>query len=433
MTDSFERRLQEEMHRSTERLSLPPAPDVRRRVRVRQAFTVLAAIVALGAIGVAGAATVDAFRDKPSGELGPAGGDDATPGGRGSGGTFPCETVDTDYQCIAEGSYDGVAWSIGVQMNDFLCMTQSTESPTQGGVASGEGADTGCMAYSPNRAEVNSLGTNDPDGYFASGYVGANISSAIVETESGEGIDLQLYPAPSGFPISDVKFFAVFLPPDATDIVGYSATGNEVDRRPTDPGKTSNDKLDPVVQDALRKYNEGYLPVERGEIGGYPWILEARLGLLDLPGGEIHGDDLCSSVSVGTDVGIARGEGGLGGGGNCFSADPSSVSFNPMSLGYTRLGFQGDGILVVFGAITPGVDHLFVEVDGGGKEQGYISEVPTELETNLRLFTVFIETQDANGLTGRISTFDRDGAVIDDLALCTPRVQVGLGTCRTDV
>jgi hypothetical protein len=286
------------------------------------------------------------------------------------------------------------------------------------------------MAYSPNRAEVNSLGTNDPDGYFASGYVGANISSAIVETESGEDIDLQLYPAPSGFPIGDVKFFAVFLPSDATDIVGYSATGDEVDRRPADPGKTPNDKLDPAVRAALRRYNQGYLPVERGEIGGYPWILEARQGLVDLPGGEVHGDDLCSSVSVGTDVGIARAEGGLGGG-NCFSADPSSISFNPTSFGYTRLGFQGDGIVVVFGAITPGVDHLYVEVDGGQKEQGYISEVPAELNTNLRLFTVFIETQDANGLTGSISTFDRDGAVIDDLPLCAPPVQVGLGTCGT--
>jgi hypothetical protein len=417
MTDhNFEDHLREAMHRSTEHLSAPPLPSLRRRVRTRQVLIAFSTVVAIGVIGVAGAAGVNALRDSTPSGLGPAGGDEQQLDERGSGGISPCETLYTDYRCVANGTYGDVVWSIGAEMmplrtslaskpKDQLCMTQSTESPEHGGSASAVGGG-GCMVYHPDRIGLSGLGTNDPDGYFTSGYVGSSIVRAVVETGSGDEISLQLYPAPSDFPINDVTFFAVFLPSDATDVVGYDDSGAVIDRRSLALAAANGaliDEAESALQ-ALQAYQAGFVPVDHGEIAGSPWALGARLGTLTPVTGKVSGHELCASLDIE----------GRGGGANCSAGVPSEFAFK-----YSRIDLvQEPGVTVILGTISSDVDRIFVEFDGRPREQGYIVDAPSELGTDIRLFTAFFEAGDLGDVSGTIHAFDRRGDPLGQSTIC---------------
>ena len=392
---SFEDRLRTELQEAVTDVEPAPLPrTAARRTRVRQMVAV-AAVIAVVAAVTGTTMTVLSGSDDPSRDVASTreGVDDP----RGTGGTYPCSHPEIEGQCIAHGEFDGTEWWIGAHMKgDDLCKSDAQEGPDGLG-----GSGMGCGPYDPEKIGFGVTSYSDHLEKIASGEVAASVDRLLLERSDGPALELELYPAPDGFPL-DVRFYNVFLPEDALELVAYDAQGNVVARQTAEVAGF-NFPRPQVVSPRTR--------IASGEIEGHPWTFEARE---ELTNGDVTP---CSDVMFGYQE-------EFGGGGSCYHRVPDK---HP--IGFSQSSFErGPAYIVVFGVVDARATEVVVELDRGDAFTTEVHEAPEGFRDDIVYYVVWIPRVDRPNPPGRIVAFDAGGFEVGREELCGEIASRG-GTC----
>lgn len=392
---SFEEKLRAQLHDAVGQLEAAPLPEsAPRRARFRQ-MVGIAAVVLVVAVVAGTALTVLSDSGDPSSGIAsaPEGGDDA----RGSGGTYPCSHKELDGECVAHGEYDGTEWWIGARMEgDDLCTSDVQEDRT--GLS---GSGMGCGSHDPDKIGfgVSTASQHPP---VASGEVAAHVDRLLLERSEGPALELELYPAPEGFPL-DVRFYNVFLPDDALELVAYDSKG-DVAARQEIPGVGDFNLSRPEVVSPRTE-------IAVGEVEGNPWTFEARE---ELTNGDITP---CADVTFGYQE-------EFGGGGSCNIGIPGK---HP--LGFAQSSFEsGPPVIAVYGAVDARATEVLVELESGDSYEAEVFEAPSGFRNDVSYYVVWIPREGRPNPPGRIVALDATGNEIGREDLCGDIASSG-GTC----
>ena len=194
----------------------------RGRIRRRQAVGAAVVLTAFVTIGASAVGVLSMITDRPV-QLDTARSDDP----RGTGGTYPCSKKDLESECVATGRYRGTSWWLGAYVDEkgLLCLTDWQDGP-----GDGVGGGSSCGEHDPSEIGLGISVSSKLYPGIATGEVGPEVARVVVAREDHAPIELELYPAPDDFPL-DVRFYNVFLPFDATAVVGFNSDGEEIARQ----------------------------------------------------------------------------------------------------------------------------------------------------------------------------------------------------------
>jgi hypothetical protein len=397
---SFEDRLRSELHDAVADVEAAPLPRAgARRARSRQLLAV-AAVVAV-AVSV-GATTVTLLRGGGESRNDLAGNPEESPEGaddaRGSGGSYPCRHPELNGECVAHGEYDGIQWWIGAHMEgDDLC-TSDVHANHSGVTGSG----MGCGPFDPDRIGFGVTSGDHYESDIASGEVASTVTRLVLERSEGSPIELQLYPAPPGFPL-DVSFYSVFLPEDATKLVAYDSSGEQVAEQSAERAEfefPQSEVVSPRVE------------IASGEEQGHPWSFR------------VHEELMNGDVTPCTDVMFGQGE-EFGGGGSCYHG-----VLDKHPIGFSQSSFEsGPDVIAVFGVVDAKATEVVVELDRGDAYTTDVLEAPDGFQDTIGYYVLWIPREGGPpNPPGRIIASDAEGSEVGREDLCGDIASEG-GTC----
>jgi hypothetical protein len=383
---SFEDRLRSELQDAVADVEAAPLPRAGvRRARSRQLLAVAAVLAVTLAVGATTVTLLTGGGDRPNDLVGSA---EESKDARGTGGTYPCRHPELDGECIAHGEYDGIEWWIGAHMEGGDLCTSDVHADDTGVTGSG-------MGCGPHDPDTIGFGVTSGDAYesdIASGEVGPSVARLVLERSEGSPIELQLYPAPPGFPL-DVNFYNVFLPEDATKLVAYDSSGEQVAEQSAERAEFEFPQSEVVTPRT---------EIATGEEEGHPWSFVVREEFMN------GGITPCFDVSFGHQE-------EFGAGGSC---NPTVPDKHP--LGFSQSSFEsGPDVLVVFGVVDSRATEVIVELDRG---DGYVAEVfegPDGFREDIAYFVVWVPREDGPpNPPGHVVAYDSDGNEVGREKLC---------------
>lgn len=391
--DPFDRKVAALMQDLTADVTPPPAIPRRVAVRARlgQAFIVGGVAVSVLLIVVAAGAALRASGSREP--IRPI----ATPTGpsdneRGSGGTYPCTVEPEPYQpedtkCVATGEFEGTEWSMVTYTDKHgLCVDVSFLKEGAGG-----GGGGGCGRGEPRTLGVG-ISSGDEQGEVAYGEVSRSVAQVVVERESGDAFEVELYPAPEGSGL-DLRFYLVFLPEDHAAIVANDSRGEEIDRQKTNHEFVEPEPLGPPET------------VATGDVDGEPWVLKAY-----------QQQQTHDSISTCTEFMFGRDE-MHGGGGSCSLEIPGK---NHVGFSESGFGREFPDLIALFGVVSKEVADLSLELDDGRVIPVPITTGPAHFE--VAFFVAFPKPAADGTLRGHLVARDSAGEVIDRSGLCDERI-----------
>ena len=343
----------------------------RKRVRTHQALTALATLLVVG-ITAAGALTV--LGTEPERYVRVGGG--RLLNTRGAGGQFPCSDEQMEMpgggqRCVAVGSYRGVDWSLAASLDPKhgLCLWTGTSGG--GNLAAGAGGS--CDEYTEGGITLSESRLGDLP-MLAVGAVPGATERLFLEHGGDDRFELQVYPTPANFPL-DLKFYLVWLPDDAQNLLAYNRSGDVIAERRLDgaePGKSQETK---------------HFVVERGEIEGVAWTLESYGDVID------GRETVCTALILG-------------------DAEPANTchgSFDGRGLSVT-VAYPSElpGRAVVSGVMSSKIEELILQLKKGEDTGTAILRAPEPVEPALEFVMGFPTVGDDGTIAGRI--VGRDGS-----------------------
>jgi hypothetical protein len=393
---SFEDRLRSELHDAVAHVEATPLPRAGvRRARSRQLLAVAAVLAVSVAVGATTVTLLTGGGDRSNDLVGSL---EESEDARGSGGSYPCRHPELDGECVAHGQYDGIEWWIGAHMEgDDLC-TSDVHADHSGVTGSG----MGCGPFDPDRIGFGVTSGDQYESDIASGEVAPTVDRLVLERSEGPPIELQLYPAPLGFPL-DVSFYNVFLPEDATRLVAYDSSGERVAEQSAERAEFEFPQSE-VVSPRTE--------IASGEEQGHPWSFEAHEELMN---GQVTP---CEDVSFGYQE-------EFGGGGSCDVGVPDK---HP--LGFSQSSFEsGPDVIVVFGVVEPRATEVIVDLDRGDSYVAELFDAPDGFRLDVSYYVVWIPREGGPpNPPGHVVALDPDGNEVGRKDLCGEIANEG-GTC----